>query len=291
MASIYVVVSAEPRAGRSLVAAALAYRMTREGKAVTLARLDGDESAAPDARVFASIEQLVTPAMPVQANDVKSLTGDVIVLEAPAGPAKQIVEQLKARAIVVGGPASAETDAPAKAIAGRVVTRVPSSQVATVGQRAGVMAVLAEDRVLAAPSVASIAAALEARELHRGETDATIERVMIGTVASDAATPYFGNRERTCVVTRFDKTDIQLAALVTDVECMVLTGGGEPSPYLIDRVQGMRDEVALLLTDRNTVDAMRALEGLYGGSRFDGEGKLLRAVELLDAASAPVEIG
>jgi BioD-like phosphotransacetylase family protein len=117
-----------------------------------------------------------------------------------------------------------------------------------------------------------------------------IDRVMIGTVASDAAGPYFGNRQRTCIVTRFDKTDIQLAALNTDVECMVLTGGGEPSPYLLDRVAGHRPDVALLLTNGTTVEAVHAIEPLFGLSRFDGEAKLLRAVELLDAANAQVDL-
>ena len=30
------------------------------------------------------------------------------------------------------------------------------------------------------------------------------------------------------------------------------------------------------------------VEGLYGASRFDGAGKMLRAAELLDAANVPV---
>jgi BioD-like phosphotransacetylase family protein len=288
--SILAVVSSEPRAGRSLIAAALAYRMARDGAAVTLARVAGDESAPHDARAFASIEQLVTPTAPVAPDDVKALTGGVVI-ELPAGSAKDVVAQLDARAVVVGGPSSTDSDVPAAAVAARVITNVPAAQLDAVAQRGGVVAVLAEDRVLAAPSVADIAASLGARTLHDGAAGASIDRVMIGTVASDAASPYFGNRERTCVITRFDKTDIQLAALLTDVQCMILTGGGESSPYLIDRVQGRRDGTALLLVNDGTVNTMRAIEGLYGGSRFDGEGKLLRAVELLDAAGAPVDLG
>ena len=124
--AVLIVASSQPCVGRSLVAAALAYRLARDGKPVTLARLSGDESAEPDARSFASID-----------------------------------------------------------------------------------------------------------------------RVMLGTVASDAASPYFSNRERKCVITRYDKTDIQLAALFTDLACMVITGEGEPSPYLIDRVSGRREARAV----------------------------------------------
>jgi BioD-like phosphotransacetylase family protein len=117
----------------------------------------------------------------------------------------------------------------------------------------------------------------------------SIDRVMIGTVSSDAASPYFAARERKCVITRFDKTDIQLAALLTDLELMLLTGGGEPSPYLIDRVENSHQDVSLLLAEHDTVETMRTLEGLYGRSRFDGQGKLLCAVELLDAAGINIE--
>jgi BioD-like phosphotransacetylase family protein len=136
--------------------------------------------------------------------------------------------------------------------------------------------------------VADIAAELKATFLARPPEMPGIDRVMVGTVASDAAAPYFGNRRRTCVITRFDKTDIQLAALNTDVGCMVLTGGGEPSPYLLDRIAGHRPDVAVLLTSGTTVDAVRDIEPIFGRSRFAGEStKLMRAIELLDATGAP----
>jgi hypothetical protein len=76
--------------------------------------------------------------------------------------------------------------------------------------------------------------------------------------------------------------------LLTDVELMVLTGGGEPSPYLVDRIQNSHQGVSLVLAEPGTVDVMRAVEGLYARGRFDGEGKMLRAVELLDAVGCDV---
>ncbi|HXK34582.1 MAG TPA: DRTGG domain-containing protein [Dehalococcoidia bacterium] len=285
---ILVVASAEPGVGRSLVAAALAYRLGREGRAVTLARLTGDAGADADATTFSRLDGIVAPVAPVEQAQVASLSGDVI-LEAPAGNVDGLVRALDARVLVVGGPASAmDVGAPPGRVAGHVLTNVPLHAVPTVAQRAAVVAVLPEDRVLAAPSIADIAAALRAEWLIQQGAPGGIERVMIGTVASDAASPYFGNRERTCVVTRFDKTDIQLAALLTDVECMVITGGGRPSPYLLDRVRGTRDDVAVLLAPENTVETMRVIEGLYGRSRFDGMVKLERAVALLDEAGVAV---
>jgi BioD-like phosphotransacetylase family protein len=284
--AVLIVASSQARVGRSLVAAALAYRLARDGKPVTLARLVGDDSANPDASTFASIEYLPSSGKPVAAGDVPSMSGDV-VLEAPSGPVNQLAQQLGARVVAVGTASSPATDAAGDTLAGTIVTKVPESELAAVSARSRLLAVLPEDRILAAPSIADIAARLNARWLHETGVHASIDRVMLGTVASDAASPYFSNRERKCVITRYDKTDIQLAALFTDLACMVITGEGEPSPYLIDRVSGRREEVALMQAPGTTVEVMTALEDLYGQSRFDGAGKLDRTVELLDAAEVP----
>ena len=282
--AVLVVASSEARVGRSLIAAAVAYRIARSGAPVTLARLFGDESADADAAAFSRIEYVSSPGRALSADDVKAIDGAVVV-EAPAGAVDALATALDARVLNVATPGSRSGETSAAPTAGTIVTNVPARDAAVIARRGGVLAVLPEDRVLAAPSVADIAASLQATWIAGEGAAPSIERVMIGTVASDAAAPYFGERARTCVVTRFDKTDIQLAALQTDLECLVLTDGGQPSPYLIDRVRGHRDEIAVLLAPGSTVETMRTIEGLYAMSRFAGEtGKLERAVSLLDAA-------
>lgn len=283
-----IIASSEAGAGRSLVAAAIAYRLGREGKAVRLVRVAGDDGAEADAAAFARLDGIVSPGRALTLEDMAGMNGDVMA-EIPAGAAGEAANKLAAKVVVVGGADAAPVDVSPALVAGTVLTRVPASELATVAQRAGLLAALPEDPTLAAPSVADIVRVLSARRL-AGDENASIDRVMIGTVASDSATPYFANRPRTCIVTRFDKTDIQLAALQTDLHCLVLTGGGEPSPYLLDRVAGHRPDVALLLADAGTVESVQAIEGLFGASRFEGEGKLLRTVELLDAAGVSVEL-
>lgn len=284
--SVLIVASSEARAGRSLVAAAAAYRLGRAGKAVTLARLSGDASAHPDARTFAALEGVISPGRALSVDDAKAIAGDV-VLEAPPGSVASVIAALGARVLVVDGGAG---DVPADALAGRVLTRVPTSQVGAVAERPGVVAVLPEDAALAAPSLDDIAAAVDGRWLAGDPAEGGVESVMIGTVASDAASPYFSSHGAKCVVTRGDKVDLQLAALQGDVRCLVITGGGEPSPYIIDRVGSVGDGVALLLAPGSTVATMRAIEPLYGLSRFDGQRKLERAVAVLDAANAPLSL-
>lgn len=284
--SVLVVASSEPGVGRSLIAAALAYRFGRDGRIVSLARLDGDGSAAADAATFSALPYVVAAASVVTLADVASMGSDAIV-EAPAGALPEIDD---AKVLVVGGPTTPSLTAARDRHVGTIVTNVRASDVSAVSQREGVIAVIAEDRVLAAPSSADIASALQGRWLAQSDEQQSIDRVMIGTVASDAASPYFGARERKCVITRYDKTDIQLAALLTDVELMVLTGGGQPSPYLIDRISNSHQDVSVLLAEPHTVDVMRSVEGLYGCSRFEGTGKLMRAVELLDAAGVDIAL-
>ncbi len=284
--SVLIVASSEGRAGRSLVAAAVAYRLGRSGKAVTLARLAGDASADADAKTFAALEGVNSPGRALAIDAAKAIAGDA-VLEAPPGSVASAASALGARVLVANEGAG---DVPADALAGRVLTRVPASQVRAAAERPGVLAVLPEDAALAAPSLADIVAAVKGRWLAGDEGGDGIERVMVGTIASDAASPYFGARAAKCVVTRFDKVDVQLAALQGDVACLVITGGGEPSPYLVDRVRSTGDGVALLLAPGSTVETMHAIEPLYGLSRFDGQRKLERAVALLDAANVPVQI-
>lgn len=284
---VLIVASSESGAGKSLVAAALAYRLGREGKAVMLGRLAGDDGAERDAAAFARLDGIQTAGRPLTADDLKTQAGQDVILEAPAGPVAGVAKKLGARVLGVATPVSPPLDVTGDALAGTIVTRAPAADASRIVARQGVLCVLPEDRVLAAPSVADIASSINARWLTKADGSDSIDRVMIGTIASDAASPYFAARDRKCVVTRYDKTDVQLAALLTDVEMLVLTGGGEPSPYLLDRVAGTRDDISVVVVEEDTVDAMRAIEGLYGASRFEGNGKMLRAVELLDEAGCP----
>jgi len=285
--SILIVASSEQGAGKSVIAAAIAYRIAGMGRAVSLVRLAGDETAAADAATFAQLEGVVSAGAPLASTDIASVAAVAdVVAEAPAGSVDGLAAQLDASVLVVATATSQTLDA--ERSVGTIVTRVRAGDVPAVASRQGVIAVLPEDRALAAPSVDDIARAIQARWLVDATPRGSIDRVMIGTIASDAASPYFAARDRKAVITRYDKTDVQLAALLTDVELLVLTGGGEPSPYLIDRVQGTRDDISVVVAEDDTVDTMRAIEGLYGGSRFDGTGKMLRAAQLLDEAGCPV---
>ena len=145
------------------------------------------------------------------------------------------------------------------------------------------LAVVPEDRLLAGPSPRELAEVLHASSLVEGEnSDEAVEFVMIGPISADPGQPYFLQHGTKAVVNRFDKMDLHLAALATEPDCLILTGGQQPSPYLLDRVEGADPSPTGLLAPDSTVRTIQAVDELYGETRFAGRRKLDRAVELFE---------
>ena len=260
-----------------------------------------DPQAAGDARTFAKLPfargrggEPVDVAGAAVAVDESRQPIEVLILEADAGPAAQAaVEWFDARVVlVVRGNPSADMSALSGAaqdlgerLRGIVLTAVPKKQMATA--RTGVsdaglplLAALEEDQTLYAPSIGDLIDALNA-EVILGEPDFddTVVNLLINPVTADPGQPYYARRGHKAVITRSDKTDLQLAALHSQTDVLILTGGLPPSPYTIDRAAG--EEVPLLLTQADTRRAVQLLEDIYVTSRFTGELKLERMRELL----------
>lgn len=297
--------SPEPHAGKTGVLASLALRLAYQGRHVLALRLAGPDPAAAeaDARTFAALPfARGRGGAPVTADEARTIAGEgarpaeVLFLEADAGPeALAAAEQLDARVVLVarGGtlPMIQTLADAAAALSGRlrgiVLTAVPVREVdgaGTAARDAGLplLTVLPEDRALYAPSVGDIMDALDAEViLGEPDPDQAIEHILINPVTADPGQPYYARRRNKAVITRSDKTDLQLAALHTQTDLLILTGGIPPSPYTIDRAAG--EEVPLLLTRADTREAARRLEGVYATGRFAGELKLDRMGELLKA--------
>jgi hypothetical protein len=297
--------SPAPKAGKTGLAAALALRLAYQGRRVLALRL-GDPShaaAAHDARLFAGLPFArgrggapVTPEEALRLASESARPVEVLFLEADPGPVAQAAaEQADARVVLVlrgaPGPQMELARAAAETLGGRlravVATAVPERQVgvareALVAAGLPVLAVLPEDRTLYAPTVADLIEALEAEViLGEPDLDQAIEHILVNPVSADPGQPYYARRRHKAVITRSDKTDLQLAALQTQTDLLILTGGVPPSPYTIDRAAG--EEVPLLLTRVGTREAVSRLEDVYARSRFAGEAKLERMRALLEA--------
>ena len=274
-----ILVAGEPGAGATTVAVGLAHRVAYAGREVRLARIDGDERAVPDAAAFGAQEFAERVDEPVEES---AASGAVVIAEAPAGAdGGALAAQFGARLVTVaraagrGGGASEGTGADGANGGVRITTHA---------RNAGPLR-LPEDRVLAAPTVGSLAEASRGRVLVRSvEGDAAIcEHIVVGAIAPDAADAYFARYPRSAVVTRAEKVDVALAAMQTEPVCLILSGGADPSPYLLDRVAASRG-TTVLLAPGDTVETVREIEGSFGRSPFSHEAKVERAGELMAAA-------
>ena len=268
--AVIVVAGTAEGAGATTVAVGLAHRLAYSGQTVHLARLVGDERAVADAELFAGIEFATATGTPTAANDVSDADGVVTVVEAPVGAGGvAVAAELGWRLVTVGPDVGSEGDA---------------SAITTHAASAGPLR-LAEDRLLAAPSVATLIEASRARVLARSaEGDRqSCPHIVLGPVASDPSEPHFERFPGAAVITRAEKVDIALAALRSDIRCLILSGGSDPSPYLLDYVASART-VTLLVAPEGTVETARDIEGSFGTSPFAGEEKIERAGELMAAA-------
>jgi BioD-like phosphotransacetylase family protein len=256
--------------GATTVAAGLAHRLAYAGHTVRLERLAGDTTAERDAAAFSALEFAEASGAPIAADAVLS-TNRVTVLDAGTSTeASTLAHRVGASHVVVTLTRAEEFD---------------TSILLVNHARASGPLQLPEDRLLAAPTVGDLIEASKARVLARsteGER-ALCEHIVIGAISHDSDQPYFARYPNKVVVTRAEKVDIALSALRAGTECLILTGGSDPSPYVLDRVAGGRTTTLLVTTD-GTVETIRDIEGTFGRSAFAGEAKAERAGDLVAAA-------
>ena len=263
-----IVVAGQPGAGATTVAVGLAHRIAYSGRAVRIARLGDDPRAAGDAATFGMLDF----AEAVDGADIAAGSAAVTVVEAPAGAdAGALAAQQGARLVTVGREGS---DAPGGGVL----------HLTTHADDAGPLRI-PEDRTLAAPMVGELVEASRAQVVVRStEGDAAICRhIVVGPIAPVEGDDYFGRYPDSAVVTRAEKVDVALAAMRVDPVCLILSGGSEPSPYLLDRVAASRG-TTLLVAPEGTVETVRDIEGSFGRSPFGHEAKVERIGELMAAA-------
>lgn len=286
-----VVTAPEPLSGKTAVAVGLGQRLSREGQRVALLRLAGDEHAAQDAALFASLpfnaERRAQPLEPAQA----AAKADYVLVEVPSGDPFAALSALKARAVAVvryGSDALTFSQTLGKALAGLVVTCVPAARLEATRQslaEAGlpVLALVAEDRTLAAPTLEAAVAALEGGATYfEDNRQRVLDRPLISSISADPGQGYFASYEPSAVIVRGDKPDLQLAALNAGAPCLIVTRGLPPLSYVLDRAE--QEEVPIVQTPLDTLGAVERLESLYAATPFAGPAKVERIAELLAEA-------
>lgn len=300
---VVLVVAIQPDVGKTAVATGLAYLLAYQGRKVHLVRLRSDAAEDPqaqgDAELFASLSYSAAPDGPRALSDAISYIQDIpdeatVILEAASAMAAEAVAgSLNASVLIVAladedalSTLAEQAKASGERLVGVVVTGAVPVRAAQVSDQLRtvhipVLAVLPEDRLLAAPSIQDIIDALGARILVDGAArDTPIPQVQIGSIGSDPGVSYFGRVADKAVVTRYDKTDVLLSALNTFPPLIVISGGREPSSYVIDRASN-NEGLTILLSPYDTRETVSRISALYQRVPFFGKPKVERMGELL----------
>jgi len=279
------IVSTKERAGKTAVAVALAQGFASSGR-VRLIRAGSGPAAGADATTFAGYTFATTLGAPVSPEALSLPENEIVVVEADA----RVTPLANAPALVVVRGAIRDEDRALTSLGDRLVgtiaTDVPASRIEDVAREltnAGLrpLAVLPEDRMLAAPSVGEIRDMLDAEVLYEGENELeVVEDVLLSPVYSDPASPHFRRFKSKAVLAPYNKTDLHLAVIETQAACLVLTGGGTPSPYVVNRAQG--EATTVMLAPHETPATVSALSDVWLTSRFRGERKAEAMQALLE---------
>ncbi len=285
--------SPEPLSGKTTFAVGLCRTAMAAGRTVSLLRLAGDANAAPDTALFESL--------PGVSGDPAS--ADIVIIEAPAGDPSGAMAGVGDARVIVVAPADSGPVGVAEycrglgaALAGVIVNKVPQRRAASLRKAfegAGVRLLVAvpEDRVLAAPVLGDLAAALDARvSFMNGDSLRPLDRPLIASIAVDPGQGYFARCDATAVIVRSDKPDLQLGAINAGAGCLIITGVASLLTYVLDRAE--EDQIPLLRTDLGTVEVMGSIEALFGSRPFaGGAAKLSRLDELLAGLDIDALIG
>lgn len=96
--------------------------------------------------------------------------------------------------------------------------------------------------------------------------DLMVESLTIGAMNVNSALKYFRKATNMAVVTGGDRTDIQLAALETSTQCLILTGHLPPSPQVLSRAADL--EIPMLSVDLDTLTTVEIIDQTFGQVRF-----------------------
>jgi BioD-like phosphotransacetylase family protein len=144
-----------------------------------------------------------------------------------------------------------------------------------------VLGVLPLREQLRAISVGELAEVLGGEFLTLPEKrDVLIEHLMVGAMGAEQALLRIRRIPGTkAVITGGDRADIQLVALETATQCLILTGHLRPVPEVLRRAEECG--VPVLLVRGNTMNTVEAIERVFGKTRLGQAAKLEQFEALL----------
>jgi len=146
-----------------------------------------------------------------------------------------------------------------------------------------VLGILPNDDVLSSVSVGELRDILDGEIICREDMqDVLIEKISIGAMNVESAVKYFEKNENKAVITGGDRLDIQLAAIETSTNCLVLTGDMYPNDIIIHRASERGVSIILVKTD--TLSTIERFESSIFKLRIRTPKKIDRAAQLVNNA-------
>jgi len=297
------VVSVEAAAGKTAICAGLAGNLLNDGKKVGYLKPQVVEKDGSDSDIV-FMKQILGLEDAVNAPDV--IKGrDVVLVEASLGPAADdaaskatcgAAKEMKAKAIVVegySGEASKYADVYkgfGESLLGVIINKAPESKLKQVKEDAAaqfgtaginVLGVIPENRLLLAITVGELAESIQGKILNNAEKSAElVENYMLGAMVVDSGLDYFGRKDNKAAIVRQDRPDMQLAALETSTQCLVLTGSSEPPIYNVLQKAEARG-IPIIATETGAKEIVAGLEDVITGVRLNQEKKLSRLADVV----------
>ena len=139
-----------------------------------------------------------------------------------------------------------------------------------------------DDRVLLAPRVNEVVSFLEGEYLtEEYNKENLLDNFLIGGLVLDWGPTYFSIHEKSGVIVRGDRPDVQLAALHTEkTKAVFLTKGMKPVEYVY--YEADQSKIPLITVPGNTHDVVEKLEDLQQNIEFNHKEKLEYMVNLVE---------
>jgi len=222
--------------------------------------------------------------------------GDLVLIEAPANTAEGAVFGLSLQemsdcldapillvmrfgALLVVDHVLVAKERLGDRLLGVVINDIPLAQIDTgieilapylESQGIPVLAMMPENRILRSVSVAEVIEQLDASVHYRPEhislNDLMIEELMIGAMDVNSAQTFFRKSHSKAVITGSNRFDIQLAALETSTNCLILTGPPMVKPEILQRAAEL--DVPVLSVSHDTLTTVKIIEGCLGQVRL-----------------------
>lgn len=134
-------------------------------------------------------------------------------------------------------------------------------------QGVDILGALPTDRLLQSVSVRELAHQLKARVLCReNRLDLMVESLTVGAMNVNSALEYFRKGKNMAVITGSDRTDLQLAALESSTNCLILTGHTPPQQLILARAEDL--EIPILMVDCDTLTTVEIVDQAFGKVRL-----------------------